>query len=357
MSKKKISHQQLLKADRDYRKAAKAAHLTYSSDKKQGISRIKKGKSFKYFFKNKPIVDKKNIDRIKHLAIPPSWTNVWICPSPFGHIQATGFDLNHRKQYRYHPRWNELRNETKFHRLLEFGKALPQLRQKIKKDISQKELTENKVIAAAINLMEQTYIRIGNNGYERLYGSYGLTTLKDNHVNICNDKITFSFTGKKGIKHSINLKNKKLASIVKECRDIPGKELFQYYTPEGKRKKIDSGMVNTYIRNTSGNNFSAKDFRTWAGSLQAIKYFLTVIDTDSEPDIKKNILSMLDQVSKKLGNSRNICRKYYVHPGLINMYEEKRLLQYIRKFNSQKIEGKGLTPEEQLLMKLLKKCS
>ncbi|MEI9946973.1 MAG: hypothetical protein WDN26_22475 [Chitinophagaceae bacterium] len=198
MKQKKISHKGILRMDKDHKKAAAAAHLIYVLDKKPGISRMKKGKSYSYFLKNKKVTDGTTLERIRKLAIPPSWSDVWISPSANGHIQATGSDLNHRKQYRYHTNWDKLRNETKFHRLFEFGKALPQLRKKVRKDIADKELHENKVLATAINLMEQTYIRIGNNGYEKLYGSYGLTTLKDKHVMIKSDKIIFSFKGKKG---------------------------------------------------------------------------------------------------------------------------------------------------------------
>lgn len=356
MKQHKFSHRELLKADKDHKKAAVAAHLIYTNDKKTGITRFKKGKSFEYFFKGKSLIEKNQLGRIKKLAIPPSWSDAWICPSASGHIQATGFDLNHRKQYRYHADWNKLRNETKFHRLFEFEKVLPRLRKKIKKDISIKSLTEDKVLAAAINLMEQTYIRIGNNDYEKLYGSYGLTTLKDKHVTIKKDKIIFSFIGKKGIAHNINLRNKKLAAIVKQCRDIPGKELFQYYTEKGRSKSIDSGRVNNYIQNAAGNDFSAKDFRTWAGSLNAIQNFLSIGEVSSGSDAKKNIITMLDAVSTKLGNSRNICKKYYVHPGLIKLYEENKLIKYLDECRHQKAEVKGLTPGEQLLMKVLKKC-
>jgi DNA topoisomerase-1 len=271
-----------------------------------------------------------------------------------GHIQATGLDLKNRKQYRYHHKWNELRNETKFHRLYEFGKTLPGLRKKIKKDIAIKDLSREKVLATAINLMDKTYIRVGNNGYEKMNGSYGLTTLKDKHVDIRQDKIVFSFTGKKGIDHTIKLKDRKLASIVKQCRDIPGKTLFQYYDEQGEQKAIDSGMVNNYIRGATGVEFSAKDFRTWAGSVQAIEYFC---DQDNLPkgfNGKKVAVEMLDSVSEKLGNTRSVCKKYYVHPLLISLCEENKLTPGLLK-NGNKKGNNSFTKCENILMNLLKK--
>jgi DNA topoisomerase-1 len=357
IQKDKLSHQQFLKTDKDYRKAASVAHLFYVNDAMPGISRLKKGKGFCYSYNGQFVKDENMLQRIKKLAIPPSWSNVWICAIPNGHIQATGLDLNKRKQYRYHTDWNLIRNETKFHRLYEFGKALPLLRQNVEKDINNKELSEDKVLAAAIRLMEQTYIRVGNNDYEKMYGSYGLTTLKDEHVNIKKDKLYFSFTGKKGIEHTISLKNKKLARIIKQCRDIPGKKLFQYYDGQGNKKHIDSGMLNNYIKKATGMDFSAKDFRTWAGSLQAIQSLRAIGNSTNVAETKRNIITMLDTVSSKLGNSPNICKKYYIHPGLINLYEEDKLFNYISKCTSGKKNlADGLSSEEQILLALLKKC-
>jgi len=357
MSEIKLSHKQILKTDKDHRQAASAANLIYINSDTNGISRIKKGNGYCYYYNNKIITDEETLKRIKKLAIPPSWSNVWICAFPNGHIQATGLDLNKRKQYRYHADWNLLRNETKFHRLYEFGKTLPLLRKKIEKDINHKELTADKVLATAIRVMEQTYIRVGNNDYEKLYGSYGLTTLKDQHVNIKKDEISFSFTGKKGIDHSIKLKNKKLAQIVKQCRDIPGRQLFQYYDTDGNRRHIDSGMLNTYIKNATGSDFSAKDFRTWAGSLQAIQCFRSIGIWKNDAERKRNILSMLDTVSSRLGNSPNICKKYYVHPGLIKLYEENKLNPLLTiPVAGSNLSRNGLSSEEKLLLKILRRC-
>jgi DNA topoisomerase-1 len=350
-----LSHKEFLKIDKDYSKAAKTASLLYVSDKDPGITRQKKGEGFIYIYDDKPLKSKEELERIKKLAIPPAWTNVWVCPKENGHIQATGFDLRNRKQYRYHHLWETLRNETKFHRLYEFGKLIPSMRLKMEEDLAKKELSEEKVIATVISLMERTYIRIGNDGYEKLYGSYGLTTLKDNHVKVKGDTLHFSFKGKKGIYHNISLRNRRLAKMVQQCRDIPGKELFQYYDPEGVRKPIDSGMVNRYIKEATGGDFSAKDFRTWAGTLNIIRAFKAMGQAESDSDCKKNILSALDDVSKKLGNSRTICKKYYVHPGIIKMYEEKSLDKYLKELDNieKPDELTGLTSEEKVLMKIL----
>jgi len=351
-----LSHKEFLKIDKDYSKAAKAADLVYVNDKKPGISRVKKGNGFAYIYDNKPLHDKDEIERIRKLAIPPAWTNVWICSKENGHIQATGFDINGRKQYRYHPLWSLLRNETKFHHLYEFGKLLPSMRLKLEEDLAKKELREEKVVATIISLMERTYIRVGNDDYEKLYGSYGLTTLKDNHVKINGDTVHFSFTGKKGVAQKISLRNRRLARMVQKCRDIPGKELFQYYDAEGNNKPIDSGMVNKYIKEATGGDFSAKDFRTWAGTLNIIRAFKSIGEAASESDCKKNVVAALDEVSKKLGNTRTVCKKYYVHPGIIKLYEEQNLHKYLTELDTieQPDDLAGLTSEEKILMKILK---
>lgn len=352
-----LSHRQHLLLNKDHKKAAKAAQLVYVSDKQPGIKRLRKGKGFTYTYKNKLLNNKSQLERIRKLAIPPSWSDVWICHNPAGHIQATGLDLNKRKQYRYHAKWNSLRGETKFHRLYEFGKVLPRIRKKIKKDMAQSELTDNKVLATAINLMEKTYIRVGNNEYEKLYGSYGLTTLKDTHVKIGGDKIRFVFTGKKGIEQHVSISSKKLAKTIKQCRDVPGKTLFQFYTPGKKHRAIDSGMVNHYIKEAAGQDFSAKDFRTWAGTLQALECLRSLDDGVDERLLKKNMLEVLDTVSARLGNTRAICKKYYIHPCLFRLYEEKKLLAYIKKRGKKNTHKGDFSPAEDLLLHILEECS
>lgn len=351
-----LSHKEIFQIDRDYEKVAHTVKLQYVNDRIPGITRVRKGKGFAYFNPSKRVIKNGQLARIKKLAIPPAWTNVWICTEENGHIQATGFDLRNRKQYRYHELWNTARNETKFHRLFEFGKVLPVLRERLEHDLSKRTLSQEKVVAAVIRLMELTYIRIGSEDYEKLYGSYGMTTLKDNHVKISGGEVKFSFVGKKSIAHNITLKNKRLARIVKQCRDIPGKELFQYYDEEGNRHPIDSGMVNDYIKNTLQGDFTAKDFRTWAGTLNLLRCLKKIGAGENDSQCKKNILKALDEVSYKLGNTRAVCRKYYVHPQLINMYETGGLGRYLKDLPDQESTEQiaGLGPDEQVLMKILK---
>ena len=347
----KIPARKLVRLARDHKQAAHAVNLVYVNDRMPGITRVKKGKSFAYLFNGKTIRDKEVIRRIRALVIPPAWEKVWICPNENGHIQATGIDQKNRKQYLYHKKWSSLRNETKFYHLYEFGKSLPLLRKALKKDLAIRELNERRVLAIVISVMEQTYIRIGNKNYEKLYGSYGLTTLKDKNVEITKGKLKFTFVGKKGIAHDITLNNHKLANAVKQCRDIPGKELFQYYGADGERRKVESGMINNYIKEITGSEFTAKDFRTWAGTLQAFKALRACGRAESEADCKKNIIDALDQVSKKLGNSRSVCKKYYVHPILLTLYEKDELEKYCKQHTR---KNQFQEPEECMLLKILK---
>lgn len=341
--------------DRDMALAAEMASLVYTSDMMKGIIRVRKGKEFSYLYNNREIMDEKELARIRKLAIPPAWEEVWICRLHNGHLQATGKDARSRKQYRYHPQWHALRNETKFHRLLEFGKRLPALRLELEKDIASAGLNENKVLATVISLMEMTYIRVGNSEYEKANGSYGLSTFKDKHVKINGSNIRFCFTGKKGISHDVSITHRKLASIVKACREIPGRELFQYYDDDGNRRPVDSGKINAYIKQAMDGDFTAKDLRTWAGTLHALRSFKGMEKALSQSERKKNILAALDEVSVKLGNTRAVCRKYYVHPGVIRLYEEDRLHSYLGELD--KIEEPdskaALTKEERTLLALL----
>lgn len=351
-----LSHHEILRLDRDYEKAARTIRLSYVSDSMPGITRRRKGKGFSYLDPEKKVVKEDfQLTRIKKLAVPPAWTKVWICASLNGHIQATGYDLRQRKQYRYHELWNAARNETKFHRLYEFGKALPLLRARLQQDLNRRSLCREKVIATVISVMERTYIRIGNDDYEKLYGSYGMTTLKDGHVKIDGSNMKFSFVGKKGVAHDITLKNKRLARIVKQCQDIPGKELFQYYDENGGRHPIDSGMVNDYIKETLHADFTAKDFRTWAGSINLLHCLKEMDEPATGSLCKKNILAALDHVSVKLGNTRTVCRKYYVHPQLIQLYERNTLKKYFTSAGKDISESEDdLAAEEKILMRILK---
>jgi DNA topoisomerase-1 len=343
-----LTSKELLELHRDYQSSAKKVSLVYVEDSMPGIRRKKAGKGFTFIYNQKKVTEKAVLDRIRRLAIPPAWSEVWICPKENGHLQATGKDIANRKQYRYHEQWAAWRNETKFHRLPAFGKVLPLLREQVQKDMAKPELTEQKVIATVISLMEKTYIRIGSSDYEKLYGSYGLTTLKDSHVQVNGTNIQFTFKGKKGIHHKISIRNKKLAEIVQACKDIPGKELFQYYDAEDNHKSIDSGMVNDYIRNATGGDFTSKDFRTWAGTLNMLRSIKAIDDANTLNERRKRVLEALDKVSALLGNTRTVCKKYYVHPGIIRLYEEEGLKPYLAKLRSEK-------DEEKILMNILKK--
>jgi len=336
----------------DPEKTAGAVNLVHVHDSQDGIRRIKKGKGFFYMLGDSRVNDKATLKRIKSLVIPPAWENVWICSLPNGHLQATGFDVKKRKQYKYHPLWNSFRNHTKYYRLLDFGRSLSAIRKQLDRDLALPGLPVEKVLALVVTLMEKTSIRIGNNFYEKLYGSFGLTTLKDKHVVITGNQMQFVFKGKKGVEHNINLKSKKLSALVKQCRDIPGKELFQYYDESGARRPIDSGMVNEYIKKLSGADFSAKDFRTWAGTLQAFLAFKECIGFETETECKKKVVEVLDIVAKQLGNTRTVCKKYYVHPVLISLYENKALEKYLNN-NAAAANNSGLTTDEQSIIKIL----
>jgi len=349
-----ISKSQLRKIVNDPIKTAEAGNLVYVTDAQPGIERIRKGKHFHYYFNNERLTDEKEIKRIKSLVIPPAWESVWICPLEKGHLQATGIDAKKRKQYKYHQLWNTLRNHTKFYRLHEFGKTLPTIRQQLEKDISLPGMPLQKVLATVVSLMERTNIRIGSNLYEKLYGSFGLTTLKDKHVKITGSQLRFTFKGKKGVSHDITIRNKKLSSIVQKCKDIPGKELFQYYDEFGQRNCIDSGMVNDYIKNLCGYDFTAKDFRTWSGTVQAFMAFKELGYGETDSETKKKTVEVINIVASRLGNTRNVCKKYYIHPAILVLYENKILDKYFNKMEEiEKVMAFDLTVEEKIVMNIL----
>ena len=350
-----IPQKKIEKIINDPEKTAKAVNLVYVHDTLPGIVRKKTGKAFSYLKETKKLTDKNHLARIKNIVIPPAWENVWICALENGHLQATGTDVKMRKQYRYHPAWNALRNHTKFYRMHAFGNVLPAVRLQLEKDISLPGLPREKVLATVVSLMERTNIRVGNNIYEKLYGSFGLTTLKDQHVKIAGGSVKFTFKGKKGIHHDISLRNRKLAAIVQKCKEIPGKELFQYYAVDGTRHSIDSGMVNDYIKTISGSDFTAKDFRTWSGTVNAFLAFKEIGFADTETATKKNVSEALDKVAEHLGNTRTVCKKYYVHPLIISLYENKSLKKYFAGLDEiEKNDGiSGLTAEEKIIMKIM----
>lgn len=331
--------------------------LIYVSDSSPGITRVVVKGTFAYInHKGEKLTDSKTLERIKKLVLPPAWQNVWIAPRHNAHLQATGIDQAGRKQYRYHHDWAKSRNENKFYRLLEFGKKLPEFRRNLQKDLRRREMDERKVLAISISLMEKTLIRIGNESYKQLYGSYGLSTLRDKHIKIEGNSMKLSFKGKKGVMHDIDLNDGTLARLVKKCRDIPGQELFQYYTPGGDKKSIDSGMINRYIKEITNCDFTAKDFRTWFGTLEALRIYSQYEFTDLESKRKKITVAMLDEVSSRLGNTRTVCKKYYVFPPLIESFEGGTLYPYLKKVKNilPVAADTRLTIDEKVLLSYLK---
>ncbi len=320
-----------------------------------GIFREKRGKGFRYICEGVKVTDTDTLNRIHRLVIPPAWKEVWICSMVNGHIQATGIDAMGRKQYIYHTEWVNQRDKRKYHRMIQFAYALPKIRLQIEKDLSRKGLPKEKVLALIISLMERTSIRVGNNTYEKLYGSFGLTTLKDKHTEIKGSDIKFSFKGKKGVYHDINLRNSRLARMVQRCKEIPGKELFQYYDDEGKRQSIDSGMVNDYLKEISGEEFTSKDFRTWAGTVKAFLAFKELGCGGSESEKKRLITEAVDKVATKLRNTRAVCKKYYIHPEIITSYENGALQEYFDQLDAIEEDDNysDLTKEEKIVLSIL----
>jgi DNA topoisomerase-1 len=345
----------LEKIGRDPKITAKAVGLRYVSDSTPGYTRKKIGERWSYYDADGIIVkDKELIERFNKLVIPPAYTNVWISPYENGHLQFTGTDAAGRKQYRYHAYWNKIRNQSKYHRLQTFASHLPAIRKQIEQDLARTKLDHEKVVALVVRLMELTSIRVGNESYKKLYGSFGLTTLQDKHVKIEGSTMKFEFKGKKGVMHKIALQSKKLAKLVKQCRDIPGKELFQYYNDENERCTIGSGDINTYLKNITGEDFTAKDFRTWAGSVSALYAFKEAGNFDTVTECKKKILSVLDEVAINLGNTRTVCKKYYVHPTVIKSYEEGTIFKYINELDESKdIQSSELNLAEKALLSIL----
>ena len=349
----KVSKRKLKGLLQNTQKSAEVINLVYVSDKDPGIERSRRGENFIYSKNGKKVADKNDLLRIRKLVLPPAWENVWICSLSNGHLQATGFDVKKRKQYKYHSLWSEFRNHTKFYQLLEFGKKLPAIRESLAKDLSKPGLPLEKVLAASVMIMQETNIRVGNSIYEKLYGSFGITTLKDKHVKINGHSLKFCFKGKKGIYHEIDLKSARLARIVKQCRDIPGKELFQYYNENGERRSIDSGMMNEYIKNICHDNFTAKDFRTWTGTVYAIEAFKELGCCEGETEKKKRVVQALDIVAKRLGNTRAVCKKYYIHPVVEELYVSGQLETFFQiKKNG---DAKQFSEAEHILMKILEK--
>ncbi len=329
--------------------AAKAAGLRYVSDVIPGIQRKRAGKHFSYLgLDGKPIRDEEQLKRIRALGIPPAWTNVWICPNSRGHIQATGRDAKGRKQYRYHPKWREIRDETKYDRMLAFGKALPLIRERVEHDLRLHGLPREKVLATVVRLLDTTSIRIGNEEYARENGSFGLTTMRDNHVEVVGTTVEFHFRGKSGKEHTIDVKDRQLAKIIKRCQALPGHELFQYYNEHNQLHTIESDDVNTYLQQITAQEFTAKDFRTWAGTVTVTCALQDLGEYGTQTQAKKNVVRAIEAASKHLGNTPAICRKSYIHPEIVDAYLNGSLLKALKKDDEQAVIEAlhGLHPEE-----------
>jgi DNA topoisomerase-1 len=338
--------------------SAKAAGLRYVTDDEPGLRRKKRGKGFTYLDpQGQTVKDAKTLERIGKLVIPPAWTDVWICPRVNGHLQATGRDARGRKQYRYHANWREVRDETKFGRMIAFGEALPKIRERVERDMSQRGLGREKVLATVLRLLETTLIRVGNKEYVKQNNSFGLTTLRDQHVDVEGSTLRFEFRGKSGKEHSVEVHDRRLARIVKQCRDVPGQKLFQYLDGDGERHSVSSEDVNAYLRETTGDDFSAKDFRTWGGTVLALSALLEVGSCDSEKEASRAVVEAIKHVSGQLGNRPAICRKYYVHPVVIESF----LAGTLRETLEDAVEdspaddgGSGLRRLEAQVLRLLK---
>lgn len=331
--------------------------LRYSSPQEKGYSRKAKGDSFIYLDKQgRQITNEQILSRIRSLVLPPAWREVWICASPNGHLQATGLDINNRKQYKYHPKWLSLRSEKKFADLFTFGNKLPVLKKRVLQDLRKRKLSREKVCALAIAIMGKTSFRTGNRYYEKNYGSYGLTTLRNKHIKqISSNKIFFKFVGKKGVVQQCYLREKALVKTLTKVKDIPGQVLFQYYDEEGNVKPLDSGTINAYLKEAMLTEVSCKTFRTWNGCLLALSYMTTLPLPSTITERKKNLVNIIDYVAHELGNTRTVTRNYYIHPEILSAYESTALDKWIKTIqNKQKFSDKMIQNQ---LMKLLKQTS
>jgi DNA topoisomerase-1 len=321
-----------------------------------GIRRQRAGKGFKYQFPTGEVVHAPEVlGRIKALAIPPAWKDVWICPDPSGHLQATGRDDRGRKQSRYHRNWRQVRDETKYTRMISFARALPKMRKRVRRDLVLKELPRNKVLATVVRLLEVSLIRVGNDEYARENKSFGLTTMQDKHVNVRGSMLRFHFRGKSGKWHDVDIRDCRLAKIVKNCQDLPGQELFQYVDENGQRRDVDSNDVNEYLREITGQDFTAKDFRTWAGTVLGAMALREFERFDSQAQAKKNIVQAIETVAERLGNTPAVCRKCYVHPDVINAYMDGTLAETLKQRAEKQLSERlgSLRPEEAAVLGLL----
>lgn len=337
-------------------KAARKAGLHYVSDKRPGISRHRRNDVFYYTDAGgRRIRDQATLNRLRSLAIPPAWTEVWISPDAQGHIQATGRDARGRKQYRYHPDWRQHRDENKFEHMVAFARVLPRIRRRVQRDLKQRGMPRPKVLAAVLRLLETTLIRVGNDEYARANRSYGLTTIRNKHVQVRGTSVMFQFRGKSGKDHAVQLKDRKLARIVKRCQDMPGQELLAYEDETGQIRDVRSEDVNDYLREISGGDFSAKDYRTWAGTVLAAIALREFEEVTSQVQARKNIVQAVEAVARMLGNTPAVCRKCYVHPAILDSYFEGQTIATLRRNVAGKIDRRlsRLKPEEASVLVLL----
>ena len=337
--------------------SAKAAHCRYVDDSGPGIRRVRSGKGWRFVSpEGKTIRDRAVLKRVKALVIPPAWTAVWICPSEDGHIQATGRDARGRKQYRYHARFREVREETKYERMMQFAEALPAIRAKVDEDLSLSGLARDKILATVVRLLEITLIRVGNEEYARENGSFGLTTMRTRHVDITGTTIKFHFRGKSGKDHAVKVQDRRLARVVARCNDLPGEVLFQYVDDDGARHSVESSDVNDYLRRIADAEFTAKDFRTWAGTVLAAQALKELAAFDTKAAAKKNILQAVKSVSSRLGNTPTVCRKCYVHPQVFDAYMDGHLVATLQQRAEEELRDNlpTLSSEEAAVLMLLR---
>jgi DNA topoisomerase-1 len=340
----------------EFQEAAQEAGLTYVSDEDRGLTRERHGDGFRYLKPNgDPVTDEATLDRVRRLAIPPAWTDVWICAKANGHLQATGRDARGRKQYKYHPQFREVRESTKYEHMLEFARALPAIRTRIAEHMALRGLPREKVLATVVHLLESTLIRVGNDDYARENKSYGLTTLRNPHVSVEGSQLRFRFKGKSGKTWQLQLKDRRVAKIVKACQDLPGQKLFEYLGEDGEAREVTSADVNAYLKEITGSDITAKDFRTWAGTVLAA-LALTEFETfDSQAAAKKNLRAAIESVASRLGNTPTICRKCYIHPEILSSYTEGALLLEVKQQVESELRDElgSLKPEEAAVLALL----
>jgi DNA topoisomerase-1 len=341
----------------DPRDAAESAGLRYVSDGRPGIRRKKAGTGFSYGRADgSKLTEKDVLKRIKALVIPPAWTEVWICPFADGHLQATGRDAKGRKQYRYHPRFREVRESTKYEHVVAFADALPAIREKVQEHMALRGLRREKVLATVVHLLETTLIRVGNDDYAKQNNSYGLTTLKNRHVSVDGNEVRFRFTGKSGKQWSLRVRDRRIAKIIKACQDLPGQELLQYVDEAGNCQDVTSSDVNDYLKEVTGKDITAKDFRTWAGTVLAAMALNELESFDSAAQAKRNLRAAIEKVAGKLGNTPTICRKCYVHPEVLNSYLDGKLVLELKEKAESELRGdvQSFKPEEAAVLALLR---